>query len=172
MSEAEDVQFKEMFPLVIGLLAGMAVFFVVAAQLIAGGTQASYTPSGMTAEEAVAARVQPIGQVNMGGPMLAEADTGGGGGAAAAGDGEPQSGEQIYQSVCMACHDSGVAGAPKIGDEAEWQNRLEARGGYDPIYENALNGFKGMPARGGAGISEEELDRAVQYLLEESGVSL
>jgi len=172
MSEAEDVQFKEMFPLVIGLLAGMAVFFVVAAQLIAGGTQTSYIPPGMTAEEAVASRVQPIGQVNMGGPILAEADTGGGGGSAAAGGGEPQSGEQVYQSVCMACHDSGVAGAPKIGDTSLWQSRLDERGGYEPIYENALNGFKGMPAKGGASITDEELDRAVKYIFEESGVAL
>ncbi|MDZ7828995.1 MAG: c-type cytochrome [Halofilum sp. (in: g-proteobacteria)] len=172
MSEAEDVQFKEMFPLVIGLLAGLAVFFVVIAQLIASDSQSTYVPPGMTAEEAVSSRVQPIGQVNMGGPIVAEADTGGGGGSAAAGGGEPQSGEQVYNSVCMACHDSGVAGAPKIGDNSIWQSRVEERGGYDPIYENALNGYKGMPAKGGASISEEELDRAVKYLLEESGVSL
>jgi cytochrome c5 len=171
MSEAEDVQFKEMFPLVIGLLAGLAVFFVVIAQLIASDSQSTYVPPGMTAEAAVASRVQPVGQVNMGGPIVAEADTGGGGGSAAAG-GEPQSGEQIYNSVCMACHDSGVAGAPVIGDDSTWQSRMEERGGYDPIYQNALNGYKGMPAKGGANISEEELDRAVKYLLEESGVSL
>lgn len=172
MSEAEDVQFKQMFPLVIALLAGMAVFFVVAAQLIASDSQSTYVPAGMSTEEAVASRVQPAGQVNMGGPIVAEADTGAGGGSAAAGDGEPQSGEQVYNSVCMACHDSGVAGAPRIGDASIWQDRMEERGGYDPIYQNALNGFKGMPAKGGANISDEELDRAVEYLLEESGVSL
>lgn len=172
MSEAEDIQFKQMFPLVIALLAGMAVFFVVAAKLIASDSQSTYVPAGMSAEEAVASRVQPIGQVNMGGPILADADAGGGGGSAAAGGGEPQSGEQVYNSVCMACHDSGVAGAPKIGDGSAWQDRMETRGGYDPIYQNALNGFKGMPAKGGASISDEELDRAVKYLLEESGVSL
>lgn len=170
MSEAEDVEFKQMFPLVIALLAGMAIFFVVIAQLIAAGTQGTYTPAGMSAEEAVAARVQPAGQVNMGGPMLAEADTGGGGGSVDSG--EPQSGEQVYNSVCMACHNSGVAGAPKIDNASAWQSRLDERGGYDPIYQNALNGYKGMPAKGGANISEEELDRAVKYIFEESGVSL
>ena len=92
MSEAEDVAFKEMFPLVIGLLAGMAVFFIVMAKIIAGTQATVYAPPGMSHEQAVAERVAPIGQVNMGGPMLAEAETGGGGGAAAASD-EPKSAE-------------------------------------------------------------------------------
>lgn len=172
MSEAEDVQFKQMFPLVIALLAGMAVFFVVAAQLIAADSQGTYVPPGMTAEEAITERVQPVGQVNMGGPILAEAETGGGGGSMDAGGGEPQSGSEVYNSVCGACHNSGVAGAPKIDNASAWEDRLDARGGYDALYQNALNGYKGMPAKGGANISEEELDRAVTYMLEQSGVSL
>lgn len=27
-----------------------------------------------------------------------------------------KSGEQVYKSVCLACHASGVAGAPKAGE--------------------------------------------------------
>lgn len=171
MSEAEDVAFKEMFPLVIGLLAGLAVFFIVIAQIIAATTaEALYTPPGMTTEQAISERIAPIGQVNMEGPMLASADAGGSGDAAAASD-EPQSTEEIYNGVCAACHDSGVAGAPELGDTGTWQSRLDERGGYDPLYQNALNGIGAMPAKGGANISEEELDEAVRYILEESGIS-
>ena len=169
MSEAEDVAFKEMFPLVIGLLAGLAVFFIVIANIIAGSQKTAYAPAGMTGEQAIAQRVAPIGEVNMGGPILAETDAGGGGGAMASD--EPQTAEQIYSGVCSACHDTGVAGAPKLGNTSAWQERLGARGGYDALFQNALNGFKGMPARGGASISDEELDGAVPYMLAASGVS-
>lgn len=172
MSEAEDLAFKEMFPLVIGLLAGMAVFFLVIAKIIAATVDTtSYTPPGMSPAEAAAQRVAPIGDVNMGGPMLAEADTGGGGGGAAAGAGMPETAEGIYNAVCSACHDNGVAGAPVTGDTAAWGSRLDARGGYDPLYQNALNGYNAMPAKGGANITEEQLDKAVRYILDESGVS-
>lgn len=170
MSEAEDVAFKEMFPLVIGLLAGLAVFFIVIAKIIAAGAGSTYVPPGMTAEEAISERVAPIGQVNMEGPMLASADAGGTGDAAAASD-EPRSAEEIYNGVCAACHDNGVAGAPELGDTGTWQSRLDERGGYDPLYQNALNGIGAMPAKGGANISEDELNEAVRYILEESGIS-
>lgn len=171
MSEAEDVAFKEMFPLVIGLLAGLAVFFIVIAKIIAATTvETTYAPSGMTVEEAISKRVAPIGQVNMGGPMLAAADAGGTGAAAADG-GEPQSAEEIYSGVCAACHDNGVAGAPVLGETGTWQGRLDERGSYDALYRNALNGIGAMPAKGGANISEEELDETVRYILEESGLS-
>ena len=172
MSEAEDLQFKETFPLVIGLLAGLAIFFVVIALVVANFyTEDTYAPPGMSRAEAIAARVQPVGEVNMGGPVVAAADTGGSGAAEEAA-GEPQSGSEVYSAVCGACHDAGVAGAPKTDDTAAWKQRLDARGGYDALYQNALNGRGAMPAKGGANISEEELDRAVKYMLDESGVSL
>lgn len=172
MSEAEDVAFKEMFPLVIGLLAGLAVFFIVIAKIIAATTvETTYTPPGMTTDEAISERVAPIGRVNMEGPMLAAADAGGAGDAAAESDDEPRSAGEIYSGVCAACHDNGVAGAPELGDTGTWQSRLDERGGYDALYENALNGIGAMPARGGASLSEEELDEVVRYILEESGIS-
>lgn len=165
MSEAEDVAFKEMFPLVIGLLAGLAVFFIVIAKIIAAGTGAAYVPPGMTAEEAISERLAPVGQVNMEGPMLAEGEA-----AADEDDGEPQSAEDVYANVCAACHDAGVAGAPELGDGDAWESRL-ADSDFDALYENALNGIGSMPAKGGGNISDEELEEAVRYILEESGVS-
>jgi cytochrome c5 len=46
----------------------------------------------------------------------------GGPGAAAAGGN--RSGEQIYKAVCGACHETGVANAPKTGDKAAWAPRI------------------------------------------------
>ena len=34
-----------------------------------------------------------------------------------------QTPEQTYQTKCMACHGTGAAGAPKVGDEAAWKAR-------------------------------------------------
>ncbi|MFY3158262.1 c-type cytochrome, partial [Achromobacter xylosoxidans] len=31
-----------------------------------------------------------------------------------------KTGEQVFQAVCTACHTAGVAGAPKVGDNAAW----------------------------------------------------
>lgn len=166
MSEAEDVAFKEMFPLVIGLLAGLAVFFIVIANIIADSGPNVYAPAGMTPEQAIAHRVAPIGKVNMGGPMLAEPESG-----AAAEATTYEGPAQVYDAVCAACHDAGIAGAPELGDASVWQQRLEAHGGFEGVYQNALNGLNAMPARGGANISDEQLENAVRYILEESGVS-
>lgn len=95
---------------------------------------------------------------------------GGGGGEAAAAGGDAQAGsdidgEAIYGSVCMACHDTGVAGAPKIGDAAAWSPRLEK--GTETLYSHAINGFNAMPPKGGnPSLSDAEVKAAVDHLIE------
>lgn len=84
--------------------------------------------------------------------------------AAGKSDGKPRDGAAIYSSVCMACHVSGVAGAPKSGDKAAWAPRLAQ--GKAVLYKNALNGKNAMPAKGGAAdLTEAELKSAVDHLL-------
>lgn len=80
-------------------------------------------------------------------------------------------GKATYDQACRACHDSGLAGAPKIGDTAQWQARIEA--GLDSLYENALLGFQGndgvMPAKGGQSqLSDLAVTQAVDYMAESS----
>jgi len=78
-------------------------------------------------------------------------------------DGKPRSGEAIYASVCKACHEAGVAGAPKTGDKAAWAPRLAT--GMATLLKSAINGKNAMPARGGApDLSDDELKAAVTYL--------
>src|SRR5690606_15248788 len=36
----------------------------------------------------------------------------------------PRTAEEIYKSSCHTCHDAGVGGAPKLGDQADWKARL------------------------------------------------
>lgn len=79
-------------------------------------------------------------------------------------DGKPRDGATVYNAVCMACHASGVAGAPKTGDKAAWAPRIAA--GNASLLKNATNGKGAMPPRGGAAdLSDAELKAAVNYLV-------
>ncbi len=76
-------------------------------------------------------------------------------------------GQAVYDSNCAACHDSGVAGAPKIGDSAAWTDRIAK--GKETLYKNSINGFKSMPAKGGnSSLSDADVKAAVDYMVEES----
>ena len=78
-----------------------------------------------------------------------------------------KSGEQVFQAVCTACHTSGAAGAPKVGDAAAWAPRIKT--GYDTLLNSALKGKGAMGAQGGGDFSDYEIARAVVYLANQSG---
>ena len=78
------------------------------------------------------------------------------------------SGEDIYKQVCFACHDAGVAGAPKIGDKAAWEARIAK--GNDTLYKHSIEGFTGdagaMPPKGGrTDLSDDAVKSAVDYMV-------
>jgi cytochrome c5 len=77
----------------------------------------------------------------------------------------PRSGEATYNDACAACHDAGIAGAPKLGDAKAWEPRL-ARG-MEALYAVGLNGKPGtaMVAKGGqAALSDAEVRAAVDHM--------
>jgi len=75
------------------------------------------------------------------------------------------SGSKVYRASCSACHDSGVAGAPKLGDKAAWGSRIAAGN----LHANALNGKGAMPAKGGnASLSDADVKAAVDYMVSQS----
>ncbi|MBY5967921.1 c-type cytochrome [Halomonas denitrificans] len=116
------------------------------------------------ARDAMAERLAPVGSLCLEGQDCGSAAmaAAGGDGGGASGDAD---GEAVYGSICMACHDTGVAGAPKRGDEAAWAERTTK--GFDTLLDHALNGFNAMPARGGnPNLSDEEVHAAVAYLVE------
>lgn len=85
-------------------------------------------------------------------------------GGAPAGSG---AGQKTYQAACAACHDSGAAGAPKLGDKAAWGSRIG--GGAAALYASALNGKGAMPAKGGnASLSDTDVKAAVDYMVAQS----
>jgi len=79
-----------------------------------------------------------------------------------------QAGATVYQSVCAACHTSGAAGAPKVGDTAAWSTRIAQ--GYDTLVSHALKGIRAMPAKGGnPDLDDAEVAGAVVFMANQSG---
>jgi cytochrome c5 len=79
-----------------------------------------------------------------------------------------QSAEAVYTAVCVACHGTGVAGAPKSGDAAAWSPRIAQ--GYDTLVKHAIEGIRAMPPKGGnTDLDNLEVARAVVYMSNQSG---
>ena len=82
----------------------------------------------------------------------------------AAAKGGAADGKKIYDATCTACHASGIAGAPKLGDKAAWAPHI--KGGIPRLYEIALGGKGAMPPKGGnPNLSEAEVKAAVDYMV-------
>lgn len=102
--------------------------------------------------EAIAERIKPLGKHYVAGESsAAEASSG------------PRSGEQVYNTYCTACHTSGVMGAPKMNNAADWEERLAQ--GMDTVLKHAVEGFNAMPPKGTCSdCSEEEIQGAIDYM--------
>ena len=72
--------------------------------------------------------------------------------------------EAAYQMSCNACHGTGAAGAPMLGDSGAWEPRLEK--GMEALMANVVNGVGAMPARGICmTCSDDDLQAIVDYML-------
>lgn len=164
MTDNPDQPFFRTLTIVMGGILLIAIVSIVGARMIAGwGDSDEMRPEQLTR---VKSNVAPVYSVNTDPNATMLASTGGG-----EGGGEPMSGTEVYSNVCAACHASGVAGAPKVSDTAEWKKRLSGQG-KETLYKRAINGYKGMPAKGGnPDLSEDEMHKAVDYILGESGAA-
>jgi cytochrome c5 len=77
-------------------------------------------------------------------------------------------GESTYKKHCVACHNTGVAGSPKLGDQAAWGSRITQ--GNAVLTQHAIEGYKGetgyMPPKGGfMSLSDEAISMAVMYMV-------
>jgi len=82
--------------------------------------------------------------------------------------GTERSGKEVVDAVCVACHGSGKDNAPRIGDAKAWAPR--AAQGLTALTSHAITGIRKMPSHGGnAGVSDLELQRAITYMVNQSG---
>jgi cytochrome c5 len=111
-------------------------------------------------DAAIAERIKPVAQV-----CITGEECKGVGAVAVAAAGPALTGAEVVAKYCGACHTSGVLGAPKIGDSADWKNRAASQGGLDGILAKAISGINAMPAKGTcATCSDDELRDAIKVM--------
>ena len=114
-------------------------------------------------EDEIRDRIKPIGEVCLQGEECGEAAAA----PAQAASSGPRSGSDVYNSACTACHATGVAGAPVLGNADQWAPRIEQ--GMETLNNHAINGFNAMPPKGAcASCSDEEIVAAVEHMVESS----
>lgn len=154
----QDKSFFTTFIAVMGFLVLLAfVIYFIAQSVVSGGG----TPGGNTQlTQMIEENIKPVGSVKVG-------DASGAVTASAA----PRAGTEIYNSFCMACHATGVAGAPKVGDKAAWAPRADK--GLDGLLTTSTNGINAMPPMGTCGnCSPDELKDAIRHMLTETGIKV
>ena len=150
-------------------MGGLGAFAIL---LLILATNLTSEVSDYKPEEVVLENIKPVGQVYIAGLNEPEESVAAGvvvadGSAGDAVAAEPQSGEQVYNSSCMACHATGAAGAPKTGDAAAWAPRIA--NGKDKLLSNAINGLNAMPPKGLCmACSDAELQAAIEYMVSQS----
>lgn len=81
---------------------------------------------------------------------------------------QDQSGAEVYQSTCAACHGDGKLGAPRFGDARRWKKLV--REGLDDLVPSALHGLRQMPPKGGnPALSDLEVARGVIHMANAGG---
>lgn len=135
------------------------VILLISALTVAGVVTmaSSFADANKRAEdESANARIAPVAKLEVAKAKVAGA--------------AERTGEQVYTSACVACHGSGAAGAPKMGDAAAWKPRLAL--GLDGLLKSAIVGKGAMPPRGGSDASDTELARAIVHMANASGGKL
>jgi cytochrome c5 len=157
-----DSQFVKAFTgMMLGLIGLTIVLFIIA-NMIGGKTKTSAVNDDT---QVVAERIKPVGTLVVAAKTVADAVI------PAAQAADAAKGKATYDASCAACHGTGVAGAPKLGDKAAWADRIAQ--GEDVLNEHAIKGFQGkkgvMPAKGGnMSLSDDVVKDAVAYMVEQS----
>lgn len=167
---SRDQKFFDMYSLVIGVLAAVALAILVLAMKMSDLTQGVYTRDTAEYQEAVASRIRPVGEVYLPGEQHASAAPTVETPTAPEPVATVMTGPQVYNSACSACHGAGIAGAPILGDPAQWVERLAQ--GTDVLKQHAVLGFAGaagvMPPKGGrVDLSDAEVEAAVDFMISE-----
>ena len=165
MSESHDEHqspIKTPKQLIITIIAAFVVpimIIVLLVSYVTGNKQTGEGSSGMS-PQAVAERIAPVARIELKDANAARV---------------LQTGEAVYKASCVACHGTGVGGAPRLGDATAWTARIKQN--EELLFEHALTGFQGkagmMPPKGGnSDLSDIEVQRAVVYMANAGGAKL
>ena len=132
------------------LFAIVLPFFVIVGVLSVVLPANNTVPYPASHPEATAERIQKVGAIELQATKR-----------------ELQTGEQVFNAQCGACHNSGAAGAPKFKDAGAWGARIAK--GYDTLLTSALKGKGAMGAQGGGAFDDVEIGRAVVYMANAAG---
>ncbi len=109
-------------------------------------------PNALT-PEAVSARIQPVARIELGAPSAAP-------GARAAAD--------IVKNTCAACHQTGAANAPKLGNAGDWAPRIKT--GVNAMVQSVIKGKGAMPPKAGdPSLTDNEIHNAVVLMANQAG---
>ncbi|MDD2882761.1 MAG: c-type cytochrome [Rhodoferax sp.] len=137
---------KKVFNLVV--LLGLPL--IVVGSLVGYYKSQDSAQAGSMSEEAVTARIQKVGMLQLGESKR-----------------ELKTGEEVFKAQCTTCHTAGLLAAPKLGDAAAWGPRIAT--GYETLLHSALKGKNAMTAQGGGAFSDYEVGRAVVYMANAGG---
>ena len=163
MTTSNKNEFGLSIALVIGLL--IAVFAIYGFVLLMAKDGYGLNMARIQGDQtAVAERIKPVvtlESLKSGGEAMAAA--------ASAAPAAMKSPEDLFNGACAACHNTGVAGAPKLGDTAAWEPRYAQ--GVDALFASATKGKGAMPPRGGSSYSDDEIRSVIEYMLGKAGLT-
>ena len=161
---------KQLITIVLCAFVFPITIIVLLAQYASGGISPDRNAPALS-KEAIAERLKPVGslvltnfspqagsvQNKKTGPAKSMAPP-------AVVSGGPDKVQAVYSASCSACHASGAAGAPKLGDKQAWAPRIKS--GSEVLYKSAIKGKKAMPPKGGnVSLSNEDVKAVVDYMV-------
>lgn len=147
--------------MILAMIALTALLMTLASVTATDVNERKQAENEMQNTESLVERITPVGKLAVG-----VADT-----IIPVANAEPRAGDKVYGIACVACHGAGVAGAPRVGDAADWSARVAQ--GAEVLYDHAINGYSGsagyMPPKGGnPDLSDDEVKAAVDYMVDNS----
>jgi cytochrome c5 len=149
------------------VLGGLLAIALILGEIVVGPAHDGGMPAVVADTiDDVAMRLKPVITLD---DIRSGKSTGGSAGmtvAAAASDNASKTPEQLYQGACFACHGTGAAGAPKLGDTAAWADRIAK--GLDALVTSAVGGIGAMPPRGGSQYDDDHIRSVIQFMVDKA----